>query len=72
MIVTSTPIVRADAATSQPIQPAPMIARRAPGCRRSRSAAQSASVRSSRMASSSEPGSVSRRGRAPVASSRLS
>ncbi len=71
-IVTSQPFWRAEAATSAPIQPPPIVTSVAPASMRSLIASESASERRYNTPSSSAPGSASRRGSAPVASSSLS
>ena len=69
-IVTSPPRVRAAAATSQPIHPAPTITTRGDPARAATSASASATSRRYRTPGRSAPATGSRRGVAPVASSR--
>ncbi len=72
MSVTSSPRCLADAATSEPIQPAPTTTTAPPRSSRARRASESSTLRRYMTPSSSLPGIVSRRGSAPVASSRRS
>ena len=67
-IVTATSASRAAAAISSPIQPAPMITRCRVRCSCSAITSESSMVRSMSTPARSDPGSGSRRGRAPVAS----
>ena len=71
-MVTSTPAIRAAAATSSPIQPAPMMSTRDAAAKVSRIRSLSPTRRRYSTPSASAPGSGSRRGTAPVASSSLS
>ena len=66
---TSAPICRAEAATSEPIQPAPITATRSAGADGVASRSASARVRRWWTPSRSAPGTSRRRGAAPVASS---
>ena len=67
--MTSSPFWRAEAATSIPIQPPPAMTARAPGSSAAAIASLSANVRRWWTPSSSAPGTDSRRGSEPVASS---
>ncbi len=71
-IATSQPSSRAEAATSQPIHPAPITTILAPDRIRAAMASESATVRRYSTPSRSAPGTDRRRGTAPVASSSLS
>ena len=66
---TEQPWLRAAAATSSPIQPAPTMATRPPSLNLSSSARESSSVRSENTPGSSAPGTSRRRTDEPVASS---
>ena len=69
--VTSQPYFLAAAAVSRPIQPAPAITTRPPPFSASRSARESSIVRRYSTPPRSAPGTLSRRGEAPVESSSL-
>ncbi len=72
MIVTSSPFWRAEAATSEPIQPEPTTATRAPSVSAlAQRVAVGQSSAGSRCRSSSAPATGMRRGSAPVVSSKL-